>query len=348
MDISGNYFDGRSSRPCPAVLRCAGKGAGVFDPEGARLAWVEDALGLNIASRVGDTKRFVRFPDGGMFETGDNDAVDRLAALLRPRAGLAHRLESRWRYAAIGLVATVLFAWGSIQYGIPLLAKGVAFSISAENNRRIGQGVLEALDKAVFSPSSLPLAEQERLRGRFLADIGTVDGIPLAIEFRGAEKGIGANAFALPSGTIVFTDQLVRLAQNDEELLSIFYHEAGHVQWRHALRGILQQSALAAVVVAVTGDVSSVAALVSAFLVEAGYSRQFESEADAFAVVRMREANLDPAHFARVLARLEEGHRARQGERGKKSEKGESTLRLGDYLSTHPATAERIKKAENQ
>jgi Zn-dependent protease with chaperone function len=345
MDISGNYFDGRSSRPCPAVLRRAGKGVGIFDSASARLTWVEDALGLDIASRVGDTKRFVRFPGGGVFETSDNDAVDRLAASLRPGAGRTHRLESRLRYAAIGLVVTILFTWGSIQHGIPQLSRMVAFSIAAENNRRIGQGVLETLDKMIFSPSGLPLVEQERLRSRFLASIGTVDGIPLAIEFREAKKGIGANAFALPSGTIVFTDQLVRLAQNDEELLGIFYHEAGHVQWRHAMRGILQQSALAVVIVAVTGDASSVASLVSAapvFLVEAGYSRQFESEADAFAVARMEEANLDPAHFARILARLEEAHRAKQGG------KGESKPGLGDYLSTHPATAERINKLKNR
>lgn len=47
---------------------------------------------------------------------------------------------------------------------------------------------------------------------------------------------------------------------------------------------------------AVTGDVSSVASLVSAapvFLVEACYSRQ--SDADAFAAARMREVHLDPA-----------------------------------------------------
>ena len=348
MDISGNYFDGHSSRPCPAALRHAGKGAGVFTPAGTRLVWVEDVVSLNIASRVGDTKRFVRFPDGGVFETGDNDAVDHLAASLRPRAGLVHRLESRWRYAAIGLMMTVLFIWGSIQYGIPLLAREVAFSISAENNRRIGQGVLAALDKAIFSPSCLPLDEQERLRGRFLAGIGAVDGIPLTIEFRTPKKGIGANALALPSGTIVFTDQLVSLAQNDEELLSIFYHEAGHIHWRHAMRGILQQSALAAVIIAVTGDVSSVASLVSAapvFLVETGYSRQFESEADAFAMERMRETNLDPAYFAQILARLEESHSGKQGGKGEKSE---SWSRLGDYLSTHPATAERIDKVKNR
>ncbi|MCL1979794.1 MAG: M48 family metallopeptidase [Proteobacteria bacterium] len=345
MDISGNYFDGRSSHPCPAVLYRHGKGAGVLNPAGTCLAWVEDALSLNIASRVGDTKRFVRFPDGGVFETNDNDAIDRLAASMRHRTGLAHRLESRWRYAAIGLMVTLLFTWGSIQYGIPLLARVVAFSISAENNRRIGQGVLEALDKTIFSPSRLPPEEQERLRSRFLARIGAVDNIPLAIEFRQAEKNIGANAFALPSGTIIFTDQLVGLAQNDEELLGVFYHEAGHVQRRHALRGILQQSALAAVIVAVTGDASSVASLVSAapaFLVEAGYSRQFEDEADGFAVARMREADLDPAHYARILTRLEEA------KGGKTGEKGASRSRLNDYLSTHPATAERINQMKKQ
>ena len=380
MEIHGAFFDSVSSRRHAVILRVipgeAGGSSGlpdalpssvpkrliVYEVEVASLPakpLAEAEVGsVTISSRVGNTPRFLRFPDGGVFESGDNDALDRLAAMLHPRAGLAHRLESRTRYAIIGLVVTVLFTWASIQYGIPFCARVAAFAISAENNRRIGQGVLESLDKAFFSKSELPAAEQERLRRRFLAFIGEVDGVPLAVEFRKAGKRIGANAFTLPSGTIVFTDQLVKLAKNDEELLGVFGHEAGHVERRHAMRGILQQSALAAVIVAVTGDVSTVSSLVTAapaFLVQTGYSRDFEREADDFAVARLREAQINPTHFADMLARLEAAHsdRADKEDAAKTDVKagaktGDRNSPLNDYLSTHPATAERLKRIAEQ
>ena len=353
MTIHGNFFDSRSSSRHEAVLRFdegAGR-LGAYDTAGACLTETATAM-VSISSRVGNTPRFLRFPDGGVFETRDNDAVDCLAKTLNPRAGLPHRLESRLRYAIIGLVVVILFTWMSIQYGIPFCAHVAAFAISAENNRRIGQGVLESLDKTVFAPSELPPAEQERLSRRFLAFIGAVDSIPLAIEFRQGKKGIGANAFTLPSGTIVFTDQLVKLAKNDEELLGVFAHETGHVAGRHAMRGILQQSALAAVIVAVTGDVSTVSSFAAAapvFLVQTGYSRDFEREADDFAVARLREAKIDPKHFADMLARLEESRHKRddQNSAGKTAKKDDGSP-FGDYLSTHPATAERLKRIAGQ
>ena len=355
MDIRGNFFDSDSSRRRAARLRGHDGGAGrlaVYDETGVLLAEAE-AGGLHISSRVGNTPRFLRFPDGGVFETSENDAVDRLAKALHPRAGLAYRLESRLRYAVIGLVVTVLFTWAAIQYGIPFCARVAAFAISAENNRRIGQGMIEMLDKMIFSPSQLPSAEQERLRRRFLAFVGAVDGIPLHVEFRHGDKRIGANALALPSGTIVFTDQLVKLAKNDEELLGVFSHEAGHVERRHAMRGILQQSALAAVIVAVTGDVSTVSALVTAapvFLVQTGYSRDFEREADDFAVARLKEGGINPTHFADMLASLEAARPDRDGKGDKdgKNIKDQDHAPLNDYLSTHPATAERLQRINGQ
>ena len=362
MEIPGVYFDSRSSRRHPATLRAVPghddkpERLAIYETETAsRLTrpLAEAAVSsVTISSRVGNTPRFLHFPDGGVFESGDNEAVDSLTLMLNPHAGLAHRLESRIRYAIIGLVVTVLFTWTAIQYGIPFCARVAAFAISAENNRRIGHGLLESLDKTVFSPSGLPAAEQDRLRRRFLAFIGSVDGIPLSVEFRNAKANIGANAFALPSGTIVFTDQLVKLAKNDEELLGVFGHEAGHVVRRHAMRGILQQSALAAVIVVVTGDVSTVSSLVAAapaFLVQTGYSRDFEREADDFAVASLRAAHISPACYASMLTRLENSRPARRAQAGKTDAKaGGSDLPLNDYLSTHPATAERLKRIAGQ
>ena len=346
--VVGDFFDSRSSRRLSAVLYHEQGRARVFDAAGAALTIWENVSNLNISSRVANTRRFVRFSGDSVFETGDNDAIDRLAATRSPRAGLVHRLESRLRWVVLGLTVTICFSWATIQYGIPALADFAAFSFSADNNRRIGQGMLEALDKVIFSPSKLPISEQERIRRRFLAFIGEIDGIPLVVEFRQAKKEIGANALALPSGIIIFTDQLVELAKNDEELLGVFGHEAGHVERRHAMRGLLRQSALVAVVVAVTGDVSTVASLVAAapiFLVQAGYSRGFELEADDFALVRLSQGGVDSRHFANILARLEASHHSKN-DQDKGNDKANS--QLGGYLTTHPAMAERLSRIQRQ
>ncbi|MEB3735127.1 M48 family metalloprotease [Halopseudomonas pachastrellae] len=48
----------------------------------------------------------------------------------------------------------------------------------------------------------------------------------LKVHFRSA-PALGANAFALPGGHLVFTDAMVELAQHDDELVAVLAHEAG-------------------------------------------------------------------------------------------------------------------------
>ena len=144
----------------------------------------------------------------------------------------------------------------------------------------------------------------------------------------------GANAFALPSGIIVVTDELVELAQDDDEILAVMAHELGHVHHRHIMRTIIQNSATALIIAILIGDLSSIAGLsatIPTVLMEAHYSREFELEADSFAVHRLSEMGKNPAALGRILQRLTEDHESDEG----------STL--WRYLSTHPATQERVK-----
>ncbi len=78
---------------------------------------------------------------------------------------------------------------------------------------------------------------------------------------------------ALPDGHIIFTDAMVNLANQNEELIAIFGHEVGHLAHQHMLRRVIQDSMFTLVLVLVTGDASS--ALVSAIpavLLELAYS----------------------------------------------------------------------------
>ena len=74
-------------------------------------------------------------------------------------------------------------------------------------------------------------------------------------------------------------------------------HEVGHLYNRHSLRIVLQNSAVAVIIAAVTGDLTSITALsatVPTVLMQAKYSRDFEREADAFAFSYLKSVDIDP------------------------------------------------------
>jgi Tfp pilus assembly protein PilF len=159
-------------------------------------------------------------------------------------------------------------------------------------------------------------------------------GMPYRLEFR-ASPVIGANAFALPSGIIVMTDELVKLSRDDREVLAVLAHELGHLHHRHIMRGLLESSATALVIAGVTGDIASTTSLAAAaptLLLRAKYSRDMEREADRYAVEMMKQAGLEPRYFGTLLARMERKSGGRR--RG-----------IPDFLSSHPATEERTALA---
>jgi len=105
----------------------------------------------------------------------------------------------------------------------------------------------------------------------------------------------------------------------------------------------LQAAGLAALISALAGDtvsITSLAATLPMILLQSGYSREFEDEADSYAFQRLREIGLSPRVFAEIMTRLDEFRT--DGGGAKKSASGAHTL---DYLSTHPATAQRVERA---
>ena len=135
------------------------------------------------------------------------------------------------------------------------------------------------------------------------------DGHVYRLEFRQGGL-IGANAFALPSGIIVMTDELVEMAETDDELVAVLAHEVGHVRGRHALRQLLQAAGVSALAFALLGDVSSISALLSAApaLLHAKHSRDFEREADGFAKQWLRENGIAESNFDAILCRISAAH----------------------------------------
>jgi predicted Zn-dependent protease len=332
-EIPATYFDGRTSRPRAVTLRWHAFD-GVLEITGEGVAARQQRRDVTIESRLGRGPRFIRFADGGRCEVADNAALDEVIATWAPQraASWLHRMEASWRLVAIAVVVLGALMWAAIHFGLPWAARKVAFMLPAELTTALGDQTLETLDKTMLSPTTLTHERQLALRAQFDAFLKAAgDTAPYKIEFR-ALKGQGANAFALPSGTIVISDELVLLAEDDREIVAVLAHECGHVRHRHTLRALLQNSAVVVAFALVTGDASSTAAFGSAlptYLLQTKFSREFEREADADAVEKLRAAGLDPGFLATMLGRLSAQH-------------GEGGPSLPAYARSHPPTADRI------
>lgn len=339
--IPGRYFDGTSSTGANATLALGADGI-------ARLYGLQQRVEaplveLEISERVGNIARRLCFPNGGVFESRENDAIDEaLAALgVKPDAGWLHKLESRWRVVIASLIAIVVISVGFVQWGIPAIATQAARVMPVEADHAIGIGTLDMLDRTMFDESKLPAARSAALRKRFAAMTQPLDdGHAYRLEFRAAEA-IGANAFALPSGIVVVTDDLVALAESDDEIVAVLAHEIGHVRHRHALRQMLQAAGVSALAVAVLGDVSSLSSILSVApaLLTAKHSRDFEREADVFAKQWLHDHNIDESNFDAILCRMSKG----DGDDPGAAKSGEKSSEVVDFFSSHPPTDERVR-----
>ena len=330
--VSATYFSGREATPHPVTIEIDGGTAAI---SGEGIDRREPLAVLQISDVLGSAPRLVRFPDGAFCEVTDGVGFGRLLAEHGIVPGHVSQWEGSIGWIAAGTVAFVVVLFLGYLYGIPALAKVVANHAPAVATDSLSRQVLAILDSQVFTPSGIPQARQQELEAAFrrLELPSSAAGTTYALVFRRSDF-LGANALALPSGTIVVTDGLVRLAQNDREILGVLAHEAGHVDHRHGLRNVLQNSIVGLVMAWFIGDVSTIAAAAPAALLEANYSRDLEREADAYAVQVLRANDIPVRHLADILRRLE-------AERGRSDASGAL-----QYLSSHPATSERLQQLE--
>ncbi len=152
------------------------------------------------------------------------------------------------------------------------------------------------------------------------------------------------NAFALPGGQLYVTRGLVALACDTSELSSVLSHEMAHVLARHAAsrEDKARETAVATRVVSDMGNDPDITALALAKtkLTMASFSRQQEFEADKIGVGISANAHFDPYGAARFLTAMERNAELKAG-------KTSADPRAQDFLSSHPATPERIANAQN-
>jgi Zn-dependent protease with chaperone function len=340
-ELPGTWFSGQDStqraiRLAPlagALLRVEPEDPGAFEGFTVPLAQVR------LSPRLGRTPRVLVLPEAGRIEAQDDPAFDTWFATPSRIEAAVDWLERR---KAIALGAALFVALGTVafvRWGLPATARIAAPYVPAAVERAASQQAMTLMDRMGLKPTRLPAARQAELRAGFAR---LVAGLPrqgdMRLDFR-RSPALGPNAFALPDGRVVMTDELIELAGNDEELYAVLAHEAGHHEHRHAMRGAIETSGVLAAAAVLFGDASGTSLTVSlpVVLLESGFSRSHEREADAFALALLARRGGRPAALGDALERLERDARRKLGRHA-------GALDVG-YLSTHPPSAERIDGA---
>src|SRR6516164_7977270 len=151
------------------------------------------------------------------------------------------------------------------------------------------------------------------------------------------------NAFALPTGQLYVTRGLIALASDTSELSSVLSHEMAHVLSKHAAMRE-DQARQAAIVARVVSDMSNdpevtAFTLAKSKLTMANFSREQEMQADQMGVAISARAHFDPYGASRFLTSMERNAEL-------KASRTSLDLRAQDFLSSHPATPERVARAE--
>jgi len=324
--VTAEFFDGRSTCVRKVVLRIDGQTLFI---SGENIELQVPFGEVQVDERLGRAPRRLRFSDGAFCEVKDLDALDVLLSSAEHRDGWVDRTQRRVRSVIVCLAAVVALAIAGYTWALPWLAGKAAMKVPEVVARQLSVATLRALDGQILLPSALPEAQRRKLTDEFhnLRFPGS-GGPQESLLFRNSPQ-LGANAFTLPDGTIIVLDDLVKVVDDDQQILAVMTHELGHAHGRHGLRLLLQSSVLGTFLAFYVGDFSSILAVAPATLLYAKYSRELEEQADDYAATVLRFNGMSPVLLAEALKKVAASH---QGNKG-----------IG-YMSTHPAIDERVRR----
>ena len=352
-DFSASWFDGATAKMREASVAIGRDSAQVRASDRVTDYRVDS---LRLSTPVAGVPLRIALPDGGTLIVAGQD--EQVAALLgRPQRSLAHRLEQNLLFVFIALVGVATIVFYAYRDGLPWLAAKIAARVPYAAEAALGETMLSAVDRLIFEPSQLPDRTRSNLQSAFdklVASSQSAHRFDLQFR-RGKGRFQLANAFALPGGTVVVTDQLVLLMDDPDKVTAVLAHEIGHQVRRHTLVRLLESSATALIFGAILGDVSgigSIAATAPGIVLSLSFSRGAEEEADRDAYGLLRATGYSPALLGDALAALiryecEEANKTSDDQPADAAgcREGKSNFRAPAYLSTHPAVDARIANA---
>ncbi len=288
---------------------------------------------VEIESRLGNTPRVLEFPNGVRCKSRENDKIDQILRDFDIKKSKTHKIESSWGLTFGAVIVTIAFVTFMLTSGASYTSDFIASILPQNTLDSMSEMTLKELEDGYLSPTRLTKDNQKIIQANF--DNLTQGEKRYHLHFRYSDK-IGANAFALPSGDVVLTDQLVALSKDKKfrDILGVLAHEKGHVVHKHSLRMAIKTALSGVIIGYIAGDVSVLVTALPTILINSSYSREFEREADVYAVKELQRMHISTIYIATLFQALEEKQ---------SSKRDENSTDASDIFSSHPLTNERIE-----
>lgn len=328
--FDARFFDGKTAASRPARVTLAAQGL-VVEVEGGRQSELWHYRALHAPQRLpadgGLRVTTAQRPDAQLV-VGSTEFRDELLRLL-PRYGG----PGRWRRhkGEILLVTAIVLFVAAALVAIPRFARPLAEVMPASWEDKLG----EAFERHVIRDYRVCDAE---------AGTAALDKMLKALPYEKRYDGNVSvrvvahpmvNAFAAPGGRIVLMRGLIKKARSPDEVAGILAHELGHVVEHHPTANAIRVLGVMTLLDVIMGDSATVLESLSqagGMLLLFAQNRRDEARADAIALELLAEAGIDSAGLADFFARLD---RRKTGDEDS----------VFSYLSTHPLTASRQRRA---
>jgi predicted Zn-dependent protease len=239
--------------------------------------------------------------------------------------------KNRWvgAIAVLAIIAAVLVVYLAYR-ALPTLAERAVAFIPMSWEQRLGEMAVEQIAPPgnVCADSTLA-AELDAILHRLLS---AAEDPPLDVRLR-VVRADHVNAFAFPGGQVVVFTGLLNAAETPEQFAGVLAHELQHVRHRHGTTALLRQLSASALLSLIAGDSGALSSVLrtAGELGGLAYGRDDEHEADRDGARMLIAAGIDPRgmiEFFETLEKLE----------------GEGVALT--FLSTHPATGDRVRALE--
>jgi len=161
------------------------------------------------------------------------------------------------------------------------------------------------------------------------------------------------NALALPGGKMIVFHELIEKSDSPEELAGVLAHEISHIEKRHGVQQMIRTLGFSFLVSIFIGgfaegfETIETAAEIGATLLFFKYSRNFEEEADKTALQKLIKGHINPEGFLLFFEKLDKLEKETLEKIADTEEDKETFYRVSDWISTHPASKDRIKNIKS-